>query len=144
MNNLAIRYHKSQIKSQQSTQSTQRALRSAISVTTYEKAALSRLRTRMTRIARIITDPCASASSAQSVFYYIPSLFCVHPRLIFVSLSDKTHPCLDLLHNKPQINADERRYNLNNELERTGTNSIGVSSYGVRTSSMLISVGGAV
>ncbi len=74
-----------------SPQSTQRAQSSAIPVTTYEKAAPSRLRTRMTRIARIFTDPCVSASSAQSVFYRNPSAFiCVHLRLIFVSLSDRT------------------------------------------------------
>jgi hypothetical protein len=71
-------------KKPQSTQS------SAIPVTTYEKAAPLRLRTRMTRIARIFTDPCVSASSAQSVFYRNPSAFiCVHLRLIFVSLSDR-------------------------------------------------------
>jgi hypothetical protein len=40
-------------------------------------------RTRMTRIARIFTDPCASVSSAQSVFYCtLPGFICVHPRLI--------------------------------------------------------------
>jgi len=112
---------------------------SAISVTTHEKAAASRFRTRMTRIARIFTDivnlftsvfhplnnkpqrartqsrianlhalnviygiltlftawltriypyPCVSASSAQSVFYYTPSLCCIHPRLI-MSLKEK-------------------------------------------------------
>ncbi len=48
------------------------------------------IRTRMTRIRRIFTDtlnPCASASSVQSVFYSIPSwvssFICVHLRLIF-------------------------------------------------------------
>jgi len=47
--------------------------------------------TRMTQIALIFTDPCASASSVQSVFHRIPSAFiCVHLRLIFVSLSDGT------------------------------------------------------
>ena len=46
------------------------------------KALTQRNRTRMTRIARIFTDPCASASSAQSVFYCTPSAFiCVHLRL---------------------------------------------------------------
>ncbi|MCZ7402520.1 MAG: hypothetical protein O8C61_09885 [Candidatus Methanoperedens sp.] len=48
-----------------SPQSTQRAQNSTIPATTYEKAAVSRFRTRMTRIARIFTDPFASA---QSVF----------------------------------------------------------------------------
>ena len=39
--------------------------------------------TRMTQIARIFTDPCASVSSAQSVFYCtLPGFICVHPRLI--------------------------------------------------------------
>ncbi|MDP2766673.1 MAG: DUF1016 N-terminal domain-containing protein [Candidatus Methanoperedens sp.] len=39
-------------------------------------------RTRITRIGRIFTDPCASVSSAQSVFHCIPSAFiCVHLRL---------------------------------------------------------------
>ena len=56
-------------------QSMQKAQRSAIAVTNYEKAAQSRLRTRITRIARIFTDPCASASSAQSVFHCNPSAF---------------------------------------------------------------------
>ncbi|MFA4935310.1 MAG: DUF1016 N-terminal domain-containing protein [Candidatus Methanoperedens sp.] len=62
-----------------STQST------TIPVTKYEKAAASRFRTRMTRIARIFTDyPCVSASSAQSAFYCLPSAFyCIHLRLIF-------------------------------------------------------------
>jgi hypothetical protein len=47
--------------------------------------------TRMTRIARIFTDLRASASSVASIFYRIPSAFiCVHLRLIFVSLSDRT------------------------------------------------------
>jgi hypothetical protein len=74
-----------------SPQSTQRAQSSAIPVSTYETAAPSRFRTRMTRIARIFTDPCASVSSMQSVFHSITSAFiCVHLRLIFVSLSDRT------------------------------------------------------
>jgi hypothetical protein len=65
------------IKSPQRTQS------SDIPVTNYEKTTLSRLRTRMKRIARIFTDPRVSASSAQSVFYSPPpGLICVHPRLI--------------------------------------------------------------
>jgi len=120
MNNLHISYHKPHIKSPQRTQSS--------AFTTNEEAVPSRLRTRMTRIARIFTDPCASASSAQSVFHRIPSAFiCVHLRLIFVSLSDRiqknqfklfsklnkkcqAHSCLNLLKNKPQINADERRF----------------------------------
>jgi hypothetical protein len=86
---------------------------------------------------RIRRYPCVSASSAQSVFHRIPSAFiCVHLRLIFVSLSDRTqkikfelfpvkekielsnnnqvHSWLNLLKNKPQMNADERRFvNLN-------------------------------
>ncbi len=111
-----------------SQQRAQRTQSSAIPVTTYEKAAASRFRTRMTQIARIFADLCVSVSSAQSVFYYIPSSFiCVHLRLIFVSLSDRiqeiqlklfpiicqkiiesandyqTHSCLNLLKNKPQI-----------------------------------------
>jgi hypothetical protein len=40
-------------------------------------------------LTRIYPYPCASASSAQSVFYYTPSLFCVHPRLI-LSMLEKT------------------------------------------------------
>ncbi len=44
-------------------------------------------RTRITRIGRIFTDPCASVSSAQSVFNRNPSgasaFICVHLRLIF-------------------------------------------------------------
>ncbi len=54
---------------------------------------LPNLRTRMPRIGRIFTDthyPCASASSVQSVFY----------RNSAIINED----------NKPQINADERRY----------------------------------
>src|SRR5659263_699998 len=38
--------------------------------------------TRMTQVARIYPYPCVSASSAQSIFYYPPSSFCVHPRQI--------------------------------------------------------------
>ena len=127
MDNLLIRYHKPQIKSPQKTQS------SAIPVNMDEKSATSRLRTRMMWIARIFTYPRVSASSAQSALYFIPSAFiCVHLRLIFVSLSDRirkirfelfpiqekiepannnqAHSCLNLLDNKPQINADERRF----------------------------------
>jgi hypothetical protein len=67
-----------------SPQRAQRTQSSAIPVTMYEKAAASRLRTRMTRIARIFTDPCASASSAQSVFHRLSAFICVHLRLIFL------------------------------------------------------------
>jgi len=42
---------------------------------TYNKAAPSRIRTRMTRIARIFTDTLASVSCEQSVFHRIPSAF---------------------------------------------------------------------
>jgi hypothetical protein len=41
------------------------------------------------KMTRIYPYPCVSAFSAQSVFYYTPSLFCVHPRLI-VSMQEKT------------------------------------------------------
>ena len=52
-----------------------------------ETAPQSRRGTRMTRIARIITDLRVSASSAQSAFYRNPSAFIrVHLRLIFVSV----------------------------------------------------------
>jgi hypothetical protein len=58
---------------------------STILVTKYEKAATSQFRTRMTRIARIFTDLCASVLSVQSVFYCLPSAFiCVHPRQISI------------------------------------------------------------
>src|SRR5659263_621793 len=66
MNNLA-KYYKSQIKS---TQSMQTEKSSVTPVSTYDKAASSRLRTRMTRIARIFTDthnPCVSASTVAPV-----------------------------------------------------------------------------
>lgn len=43
-------------------------------VNTYEKAATSRFRTRMTQVARIFTDTCSSASFPLSVFYCIYSL----------------------------------------------------------------------
>ena len=76
-------------------------------VTTYEKAATLRFRTRMTRIGRIFTDifdGCAfwfnssdnkpqrpQRTQSRSVFYRNPSAFiCVHLRLISVSLSDRT------------------------------------------------------
>jgi len=75
---------------------------SAIPVTTYEKVEASRFRTRMTRIARIFaiyTYPCASASSAQSVFYYTTSLFCVHP-LPIMSMKEKTKAFYYALINK--------------------------------------------
>ena len=43
-------------------------------------------RTLKTCIAQIFTDPCESASSAQSVFNYTLSGFiCIHPRLISTS-----------------------------------------------------------
>src|SRR5659263_369908 len=68
----------------ESPQSTQKAQSSTIPVKTYEKATPARLRTRMTRISRIFTDQCESASSALSVFHYIPSaLICVNLRSIF-------------------------------------------------------------
>jgi hypothetical protein len=67
-----------------------------------KKSPSSRFRTRMTRIARIFTDPCVSVSSAQSVFYFNPSAFiCVHLRLIFVSLSDRTHKAVSADTNLP-------------------------------------------
>ncbi|MBU3966502.1 MAG: hypothetical protein KKG76_03870 [Euryarchaeota archaeon] len=50
-----------------SPQRAQRTQSAAIPVTMYEKAAASRFRTRMTRIARIFTDPCASASTVTPV-----------------------------------------------------------------------------
>jgi len=52
-----------------SPQRAQRTQSSDISLTMYEKAAASRFRTRMTRIARIFTDTWASASSVQYVFH---------------------------------------------------------------------------
>lgn len=55
-------------------QSTQRAQSLDIPVTMYEKAAASRFRIRMTRIARIFTDTCSSASFPKSVIYRIYSL----------------------------------------------------------------------
>ena len=69
----------------------QGAQSSEIPVTTYEKATASRFRTRMTRIGRIFTDTCAY------VFDYFPS-------------DQQTLSYLKLLENKPQINADERRF----------------------------------
>src|SRR5450759_4156250 len=76
-----------QIKSPQ----TKRPQSSTIPATAYESVPPSRRGTRMTRIARIFTDRCASASSVASIFYRIPSAFiCVHLRLIFVSLSGRT------------------------------------------------------
>ncbi|HEX7575259.1 MAG TPA: hypothetical protein VF360_02690 [Candidatus Methanoperedens sp.] len=56
----------------ESPQSTQRAQRCATPVTTFEKAAASRFRTRMTWIARIFTD---KYESARFVFHYIPTEF---------------------------------------------------------------------
>ena len=70
-------------ESPQSTHSMQRAQSTAIPVFTSEKAAAARIRTQMTRIARIFTDTYALL---------------------------KVHPCLNSLKNKPQINADERRF----------------------------------
>jgi len=73
-----------------SPQSTQGSQSSAIPVK-YEKVAVARFRTRMTRIARIFTDMRAY------VFDYFPS-------------DQQTLSYLKLLENKPQINADERRF----------------------------------
>ncbi|MCZ7402262.1 MAG: hypothetical protein O8C61_08575 [Candidatus Methanoperedens sp.] len=71
--------------------SPQRSQSFAIPATAYEPAPPSRRGTRMTRIGRIFTDMHESASSIASILYRIPSAFiCVHLRLIFVSLSDKT------------------------------------------------------
>jgi hypothetical protein len=55
-----------------SPQSTQRAQSCATPVTTFEKAAASRFRTRVTRIARIFTE---TYESARFVFHYIPTEF---------------------------------------------------------------------
>jgi hypothetical protein len=67
-----------------SPQSTQRSQSFSIPATAYETAPPSRRGTRMTRIARIFTDPCASASSAQSAFHrHLSAFICVHLRLIF-------------------------------------------------------------
>jgi len=102
------------------------------------KSSSSRRGTRMTWI---YPYPCASASSAQSVFYFIPSVFCVHQRLIFVSLNNRTRK------NKPQMNADERRFVYMNtdalffaywyeiKLTTNTTNSIRTHATGVRLSS---------
>jgi hypothetical protein len=74
-----------------SPQSTQCSQSSAVPAIAYEPAPPSRRGTRMTRIGRIFTDLRASVSSVASIFYRIPSAFiCVHLRLIFVSLSDRT------------------------------------------------------
>ena len=60
-------------------------------------------RTRMTRIARIFTDPCASASSVQSVFHLNTSAFiCVHLRLI-LSIQEKIIIFFYKLKNKADI-----------------------------------------
>jgi hypothetical protein len=111
-----------------SPQSTQRSQSFAIPATKYETAPPSRRGTRMTRIARIFTDLCASVSTVapvdvahtygsrhtwRSVFYRNPSAFiCVYLRLIFVSLNDRIQEIqFDLF---PIINEK-----INNELERT-------------------------
>ena len=61
--------------------------RGAVNLSETKKALPSRRGTRMTQIGQIFTDPCASVSSAQSVFYSNPhgasAFICVHPRLIF-------------------------------------------------------------
>ncbi|MCE8426017.1 MAG: hypothetical protein J5U17_09605 [Candidatus Methanoperedens sp.] len=67
-----------------SPQSTQRSQSSTIHAKWYEEVPPSKRGTLMTRIGRIFTDPWASVSSAQSVFYCIPSAFVsVHSRLFF-------------------------------------------------------------
>ncbi len=72
-----------------SPQRAQRTQSAAATIALWYGIATQRIRTRMTQIARIFTDiidPCESASSAQSVFHYIPSAFiCVHLRLIKIS-----------------------------------------------------------
>ncbi|CAG0998943.1 hypothetical protein METP1_02751 [Methanosarcinales archaeon] len=103
----------------------------SITATLYEREQQQRPGTQMTRIRRIFTYTRASASSAQSVFHRNPSAFiCVHLRLIFVSLYMRfqkiqnefflnnlnlkntlgTLWCLIILKDKPQMNADERRF----------------------------------
>ena len=57
----------------------------------HKQVHLPRRGTRMTRIAQIFTDPCASASSVQSVFYCTPSVFiCVYLRLINLNFRQPT------------------------------------------------------
>jgi len=74
-----------------SPQSTHRSQSLAIPATAYEPAPSSRQGTRMTKIGRIFTVLRVSSSSEASILYRIPSAFiCVHLRLIFVSLSDRT------------------------------------------------------
>ena len=119
----------------------------------------------MTRIGRIFTDthyPCASVSSAQSVFYPMDnkpqraqrtqievSILCalcvLCGRLIIFTAKDfdkTTHRKeRKIMQQESLISCVTKiRYYLNNELRRTETNSGRVSSYGVRTSSVLFSV----
>ncbi|HWR26285.1 MAG TPA: hypothetical protein VN316_00235 [candidate division Zixibacteria bacterium] len=74
-----------------SPQRAQRTQSAAATFGLWYEIATWRIRTRMTRIARIFTDPCASASSAQSVFHpnkfvgYLSAFICVHLRLIKIS-----------------------------------------------------------
>jgi len=95
MNNLVSGYYESQIKEDERRldnlniqhfsevnqrngilKSTQRAQSSAF--TTYEKAAPSRLRTRMTRIGLIFTDTHNPCASVQSVFHPIAFIMSKH------------------------------------------------------------------
>jgi hypothetical protein len=95
--------------------SPQRSQSLAIPANKHETAPSSRRGTRMTQIARIFADPCASALSVLSVFYRIPSAFiCVHLRIIFVSAYNyQIHSCLNLLENKPHsFGIDERRLSI--------------------------------
>jgi hypothetical protein len=87
------------IASNQSPQSMQEAQSTATFSPRYERALPQRLRTRMTQIARIFTD----------TFYLFPIKEKIEP-----SNNNQAHSWLNLLKNKPQINADERRFvNLN-------------------------------
>jgi hypothetical protein len=81
------------IKSPQSTRRT-RSIAAKLFALQYRK--VTQNGTRMTRIARIFTDycnPCASASSVQSVFYpnnsvnHASVFICVHPRLMNLNSS---------------------------------------------------------
>jgi hypothetical protein len=116
----------------------------------YIKINMPKLADLMTKMIRILLKKLNALESMglykgktswQSVFYCIPSLFCVHPRLIFISFNNRTRK------NKPQMNADERRFvNLNTDalffaswyeikLTTNTTNSIRTHATGVRFSS---------
>jgi len=124
-------------------------------MTEIDEMPTKRYGTRMTLIGRICTDPCVSASSAQSVFYRIPPIIDDGKKLQINADERRYVHSLgfgEIIHRKGRkerkaaqkeplrFGVKKTRYGINNELERTDTNSGHSEFVRVRISSLLISV----